>query len=294
MPPDPEPESDRLESDRLESARAGAPPEPRADLIETLTDYFTVTRGPLYSIVVSAPFFIAYELGIAFLKDRQPTGGQVRNLAEYILHRFTFGLGQLAYLLPAAAGMGLLYFLHWRGSRTRRRKGSAPDEFRPRYAWWMLAEGLVLALPLPFLFGEISARLAATAGGAGGAAGAGAGAGAQGPSLLFELTGACGAGAYEELLFRLFLFNGLLWFGHGLLRLEKLPAGILAAVVTAVVFALLHPAGNPACAGFRPAFFAFATLAGIYFAAICYFRSFGTAVATHASYDIMLTLLKHL
>ncbi len=30
-----------------------------------------------------------------------------------------------------------------------------------------------------------------------------------------------------------------------------------------------------------------ASIAGIYFSAICLYRSFGMAVATHASYDIM-------
>lgn len=283
LKPDPEPESERMESARAEPP-PGPPGEPPEGPLDAAVGYFTATRAPLYSIVVSAPFFIAYELGQMFLLPLQPEHRQVRNKAEYILHRFSFGLGQLAYLLPVAVGMGLLFFLHWRECRARKEKGAAPVGFRPHYVPWMLAEGILLALPLPFVFGEISAHLAATTGGA-------ARAGAGGTSFLFDFANSCGAGAYEELLFRLFLFNGLLWLGAGLLKMDKLAAGILSAVITSVIFALLHDAGNPLNPAFRPVFFVFATLAGIYFSAICYFRSFGTAVAAHASYDIMVPFI---
>jgi len=260
----------------------------RAGLGPAIREYFTVTRRPLYAVILSAPFFVAYELGILLLLPLQPPDGRVRNKAEVILHLPASALGHhLGFILPVLAGMGLLFYLDWRERRARRSRGQAPDQaVRPGFIPWMFAESVVLAVPLLFLPEELAKVLSAATEGAAGAAGA-AHAG------LFRLTTVCGAGAYEELLFRLFLFNGFLVLGTKLLRLEKLPSGILAAVVTAVVFALLHPQGNPLCAAFQPAFFVFATLAGVYFAAICYFRSFGTAVATHASYDIMITLLRH-
>jgi membrane protease YdiL (CAAX protease family) len=240
-----------------------------------IRDYFTATRRPLYSIVVAAPFFVAYELGMAYLYPEQPPEYRFRNMAEVILHQPGSAIGRhAAYVLPALLGIALLLFLDWR-ERKASRAAARPIAFRPAYLGWMLAESLLLALPLPFLLGEIAQRLQASSGGGGGG------------SLLFQLTSMCGAGAYEELLFRLFLFTGLLWLGQAL-KLHKLPAGMLAAAVSGVLFAAFHfMAGRP----FDPVFFVFAAAAGTWLAAICYFRSFGMAVATHAAYDIMMVLL---
>jgi hypothetical protein len=244
-----------------------------------IRDYFTATRRPLYSIIIAAPFFVAYELGVAFLYPQQPPEYKLRNMAEVILHRPETAIGRhAAYILPVLLGLALLLFLDWR-DRKASRAAARPIAFRPAYLGWMLAESLLLAMPLPFLLGEIAGRLAAASGGGGGGGGGGG-------SLLFAFTSMCGAGAYEELLFRLFLFNGLLWLGMAM-KLAKLPAGILAAFVSAVIFSAFHfMNGRP----FDPVFFTFASAAGVWLAAICYFRSFGTAVATHAVYDIMMVM----
>ena len=50
-------------------------------------DYFEQTRRPIYSILASAPFFIAYQLGIAFLLEHQPPRERYRNGAEDLLAR---------------------------------------------------------------------------------------------------------------------------------------------------------------------------------------------------------------
>lgn len=257
----------------------------RAGLGPAIREYFTVTRRPLYAVILSAPFFVAYELGILLLLPLQPPDGRVRNKAEVILHLPASALGHhLGFILPVLAGMGLLFYLDWRERRARRSRGQAPDQaVRPGFIPWMFAESVVLAVPLLFLPEELAKVLSAATEGAAGAAGA-AHAG------LFRLTTVCGAGAYEELLFRLFIFWGFLWLGTELLGLHKLAAGILAAVIGGLLFALFHPEGNFFSPSFSPLFFAFATLAGIYFSAVCYFRSFGLAVAAHASYDILTML----
>jgi len=252
----------------------------KGSLGSALRDYFTATRRPLYSIIIATPFFVAYELGVAFLLPAQPPEHQLRNTAEVILHRPETAIGRhAAYILPVALGLALLLLLD-RRERKANRAAARPIAFRPAYLGWMFLEGLLLAIPLPFLLGEIAQRLAATSGGGGGG----------GSSLLFALTSMCGAGAYEELLFRLFIFWGFLWLGTGLLGLHRLASGILAAVIGGLLFALFHPQGNFFSPSFSPLFFAFATLAGIYLSAVCYFRSFGLAVAAHASYDILTML----
>ncbi len=251
-----------------------------------LNGYFEHSRRPIYSIVASAPFFIAYELGIIFLYPHQPKEGRVKNLAEVILHQSARLVGRhAAYILPVLAGMVLLYLLHRRDQAERKAKagrsgGKKPSRwggFRFEYLALMYAEGLVLALPLGLLVREIPnvMRLLSLGGSPTG-------------RFLFRLTTMCGAGAYEELLFRLFMYTAFFYMGNKLLRLEKLPAGILAAAVSGVLFALFHFVGPGH--GFDLVFFVFATIAGIYLVAICHFRSFGLAVAAHAIYDIFVVL----
>jgi hypothetical protein len=250
-----------------------------------LRDYFTATRRPLYSVIIAAPFFADYELGIAFLYPRQPEEARARIVAADVLQSVGSAAGRhIAYLLPVVAGMALLLYLDWRERHERRaRAAQGAGGFRPAYITWMCAESLMLALPLRLASSEIVRMFAATAG-------ADAAATPRG-SLLFELTTYCGAGAYEELLFRRFLFMGLFWVGR-LAKLEKLPAGVLAAVVAGAIFAFFHPQGNFFSREFSAGFFVFATLAGVYFSVICLYRSFGMAVATHASYDIMSVLAR--
>ena len=245
-----------------------------------ISDYFAATRRPIYSILASAPFFIAYELGVIFLLSKQPAADRTLNKAAVVLQVLGSLLGQhAAYILPVAVGMALLFFLHWKERQASSRKGVPAPGLRLRYLPWMYAESLLLSLPLHLLLNEMDRGLALSAAG-----------GQNSRGWLFQITTFCGAGAYEELLFRLFMFTGFFWMARAL-KLEKLPAWILAAAVSSVVFAVFHNEGNPLSPAFSPIFFGFAMIAGIYLAAICHFRSFGTAVATHASYDIMAPLM---
>jgi membrane protease YdiL (CAAX protease family) len=106
---------------------------------------------------------------------------------------------------------------------------------------------------------------------------------------LEQIIGFVGAGIYEETLFRLLLFSGLL----ALFALTDFPTywGLgLAAAASALLFAGAHhlgPHGEP----FNGSFFAFRTAAGIFFAALYRTRGFGIAVGAHAFYDVLVGLL---
>jgi hypothetical protein len=95
-----------------------------------------------------------------------------------------------------------------------------------------------------------------------------------------------GAGIYEEVLFRLGLFGGLVL----LLRTVLIPwpvAWLLAAGVAAVAFAAAHhvgPYGEP----MRADYFLFRTLAGLYFTLLFVGRGFGVAIGAHAGYDVLV------
>jgi membrane protease YdiL (CAAX protease family) len=112
------------------------------------------------------------------------------------------------------------------------------------------------------------------------------------PVLLDERVGKVitfiGAGIYEEVLFRLVIFGGLVM----LLRFAEIPsvlAVIAAAVISSLLFAGAHhigPYGEP----FERIVFLFRMVAGLYFTVIFYFRGFGIAVGSHAIYDVLVGL----
>jgi membrane protease YdiL (CAAX protease family) len=98
-----------------------------------------------------------------------------------------------------------------------------------------------------------------------------------------------GAGIYEEVLFRLLLFSGLVW----VLRLTEMPAVAavgLAAAGSALLFSAAHHAG-PHGEPFRGYTFVFRTVAGLYFTFLYQLRGFGVAVGAHACYDVVVGVM---
>ena len=95
-----------------------------------------------------------------------------------------------------------------------------------------------------------------------------------------------GAGIYEEVLFRLGLFSGLVL----LLRMVLLPkflAILIAGIVGALAFSAAHHLG-PAGEELTAPKFLFRTVAGLIFTAIYAGRGLGTAVCSHAGYNILV------
>jgi membrane protease YdiL (CAAX protease family) len=98
-----------------------------------------------------------------------------------------------------------------------------------------------------------------------------------------------GAGFNEELVFRLVLFAGLARVLAPVLGAGT--AWIAALIVSSVLFSLAHHVGSGAEA-FSWDAFTYRALAGVYFAAIYYFRGLGVAAWTHALYDVFVLSLR--
>src|SRR5262249_51793858 len=99
-----------------------------------------------------------------------------------------------------------------------------------------------------------------------------------------------GAGIYEETLFRLLLFAGLVrllaWSDQ---RISSF-AIVLAAFASALLFAGAHhvgPHGDP----FNIYVLSFRTFAGLSCAGLYCARGFGIAVGAHAGYDVLVGLI---
>lgn len=109
-------------------------------------------------------------------------------------------------------------------------------------------------------------------------------------SLLQRMALSIGAGIYEELLFRLILISLMVMIGVDLLRLDRAAVAVTAILLSSLVFAAHHhpPIGAEPFDAVR---FLFRTMAGVYLAAIFWFRGYGPAAGCHAAYNLTLVIL---
>jgi membrane protease YdiL (CAAX protease family) len=246
-------------------------------------DYWNRSTLPLASLAVVAPLLVAYETGVLVLG-----AGAIRNGADVWLRRLLdlAGFGQY-FLLPVLT-CGIL--LAWHHAR----RDAWQIERRVLGAMWL--ESVALGLGLLLLAHAQVNLLAAWASPAPLAAGD-----STSPAAwAAHAVGYCGAGIYEELLFRLLLLPpavaALAWLGMN--RRYSLACGI---ALTSLLFAAAHYRFDFSMCGLHfasphgDAFtwfsFLFRALAGSVFALVFALRGFGIAAATHATYDLLVLAL---
>jgi hypothetical protein len=234
--------------------------------------YWSQSRSHRYSLLFALPLLLAYELLEAIAPVRMQ-GGVVRNGADVVLtNLFTYLLGPRGPLVFMAMVIGVSLWL------IRRDRGAG--RVQPGVFALMLGEAVVLALAFGVVVGTVTARVlgplrAMAAGGIGG-------------TSVERLTLSLGAGLYEELLFRVVIV-ALLSNVFRLLGIGRLPAGVAATVVGALLFSAFHyvgPLGEP----FRIESFIFRAIAGLAFSALYLTRGFGITAWTHALYDVAVLL----
>jgi membrane protease YdiL (CAAX protease family) len=233
--------------------------------------YLHATRHPWPTLLIMLPLLIVYEAGVLWLGGAKPE--MLRNGADAWLRMALESIG-LHQMLVAPALIAV-FFAVW----SYVRRGDRPDGLLGVCSG-MLLECFLFALALwglshgfaPFLN---SLGISLNVG--------------SGPDpTIAKLITFVGAGIYEEILFRLILFSGLAWLLRQAL-MPKFVAVILAAIVSAFLFATAHHVGayGEKMDSYR---FLFRTMAGIYFAIIYQFRGFGIAVGAHACYDVLVGL----
>jgi membrane protease YdiL (CAAX protease family) len=224
-------------------------------------NYWTLSRMPLTSLVFTLPLVLAYEGGVLALGRGSP-----RNGADVWLRQLLDAAGFGSYfLLPTLTVIGLLAWHHIEHDQWR---------FRPAVLAGMAVECVLWAAALVGL-ARLQDRFWPLA----------AGMAADGP--LARLVAFCGAGLYEEVLFRLLLLPALAW---AFARLGfSAAAGLLGLVGSSVLFSLAHYVG-PLGDTFTLYSFTFRFLAGLFFAVLFSLRGFGIAAGTHAFYDMLVGL----
>jgi hypothetical protein len=262
-------------------------------------NYLELSRRPIYCLLFIAPFLIGYEIGVLFDKRTLLAERMLRDFLTLFGRKFNFlsGLFVLAVLIG------------WQiGSRQ-------PWTVRPKVLGLMLAESAVLTLPLFLLHAVIPRNLSAPPPRPAAAAWVAPAEPAPGRSLcaaeaarlaaepapaqgerfgrrlIREIVISLGAGPYEELIFRLFLVELLLWLMIKGVRTEERTAVVVAVLVSATLFAGYHylpETGEP----FTWGSFLFRTGAGIYFSLIFVARGYGIAAGCHTFYDILVDVAR--
>jgi hypothetical protein len=233
------------------AGEAGPPPD----------TYWSISRRPLTSLVFALPLVLAYEGGVLLLGRGTPRNGAdvwLRTLLDQL------GFGQY-FLLPALTIIGLLAWHHVEHDRWR---------FSPGVLGGMAVESMLWATVL-FGIAILQNRFWPLAVG-------------LDEGIVARLVAFCGAGLYEEVLFRLLLLPAVNWIA------ARLGAGPLAAagwgvVGSSVLFSLAHYVG-PLGDTFELHSFTFRFLAGVFFAILFEARGFGIAAGSHAAYDILVGL----
>lgn len=108
-------------------------------------------------------------------------------------------------------------------------------------------------------------------------------------SVMDNLVLSFGAGAYEELVFRLLLLSGLLWAGRRV-GMKGVVLFATAFALDAALFSVFHyaPLGSD---DWQLWSFTYRFAAGIVFAALFVARGFAVAAYTHAFYDVFVLVL---
>lgn len=227
----------------------------------TTPSYWTDTRRPIYSAALVLPFLLTYEIGLLLLKPDRINGGDV------IIQRI---LGLISIQIPFLSAVVLLAcFVVW--------QVRAKGDWKLNWGFLQLAylESLACAIVLFLFMGWLSRTLPQASLAAAGLRG-----------RFLEVVLYCGAGVYEELVFRVLLLGLLLLVFTKLLHMETFAASVWSVILGALLFSLFHylPGGDT----FHINSFLQRAFAGVFFAALFVTRSFGVAAASHALYDILV------
>ncbi|MCI0740791.1 MAG: CPBP family intramembrane metalloprotease [Gemmataceae bacterium] len=237
--------------------------------------YWRGTRHPLSCIAFVLPLLCIYEVGLYFLGPTPPD--QLRNGADVWLRSALAAM----HLSPVYAAPALLVFIlvAWSAFYREERPGDAVSVWTG-----MVVESALFAVVLfglsqglgqltraltPYVYVPADAQAA--------------------EPVVENLVRYLGAGIYEETLFRLLLFSGLLTVLN-LAALPRLGALLAATLFSALLFAGAHNLGTFG-EPFHAYVFLFRTLAGMFFTWLFCVRGFGIAVGAHAGYDVLVGMI---
>ena len=240
--------------------------------------YWQLSRTPLTSLFFTLPLVLAYEGGVLLLGRGSPRNGAdvwLRHLLDAL------GFGQY-FLLPLLTVVGLLAWQYLAHDRWRMSLSAIPGMAAECVLWAVVLVGVgrlqqsLWPFHQPLVLWESLQLLHADAG-------------FGWHAVLTRLVGFCGAGLYEEVLFRLLMLPIAVWTFERL-GCSPLTAGFWALLVSSLLFSAAHYIG-PLGDSFTLYSFTFRAVAGLFFALLFLTRGFGIAAGTHFFYDLLVGLV---
>jgi hypothetical protein len=247
--------------------------------------YFAESARPLTSLVFVLPVLLFYELGIWLLGSTA-----IHNAASIWLRQLLNWLGFGQYLLlPILVVAVLMSWHHLLHQKWKLEFYAFGGMLAESVLWacmlvliWRIVSPLLTALPTPppdNSMQDVAASLKRSL------------------SLIVTY---CGAGLYEELLFRLLMLP-LVFAAFRVCHLSTTQAAITAVIFTSVLFSLAHyeisfGGGEKeisiwAGEAWNWGTFLFRLIAGIFFAVVFAYRGFGITVVAHVFYDVLTLFL---
>jgi len=250
---------------RANGRESAKPAKPSHLTIAPHRGYWRESESPLASLIFLLPMLVLYECGTGWLTPgREVAEPQV--IAFVLIRQFFALLHAHAIHLPAVTVAVMLLGWHI----------AIKDPWRIRLGTivGMTGESLALAVPV-LVLGMVMPRYFPLS----------AGAGAVDSAVIY-----CGAGIYEEFIFRLVLILFLSLIFRDAFEMRPVVAGVLMVVISGTLFSAYHYL-SPVEPPFRMRTFVFRSVAGIYFGALFLTRGFGVTAASHAFYDIFILIL---
>ena len=229
-----------------------------------MIDYFVRSKNLQKSFLFILPLLVLYEIGIILY------GSEVKNAADFLVKSPLEVFGKnAAFIFNSLVVVFSFWSLFYIEKKNR---------FNCRIFIPMFLESAVYAFLLGYVvlflvYGYLP--LAAT--------------GISSKGLVGGVILSLGAGVYEEIFFRLFIFSGLCFAFVKVGRLSTFMGTCLGIILSAGIFSSMHYMGATGDS-FSTYSFLFRFAAGVILAVIFALRGLGIAIYTHAMYDIMVVL----
>ena len=224
------------------------------------SEYFFKSKSLFYSLIVTLPLFIIYEIGIFFLFQADITFS--KNGADVLIEEFIKMLGLNGYYVASSIFIIALFFVLF-----SQRKNYKTFDISIRYILIMILESLFYAGILFLVLQNIYLIQGLTT------------------NVINNIILSIGAGLYEELIFRfllIFIFTKSFSF---IFKTNEFSSLILSIFFSSILFSSFHYIGIEL---FTPLSFTLRFIAGVYLSLIYINRGFGIVVLTHAFYDLFV------
>ena len=227
-----------------------------------MSNYWRYSRSAYYSAVAALPLLVIYEILIVLSQSRY---WGIRNAADVWIRTFLMAFDlQAQHITFVLIGISLA-LIPIAKSRARGIK------LKANYFALMFAECLAFSLVLGVVLQSILRLGGLLSGG-------------PGSGLMQNLALSVGAGLFEEIIFRVILFNLLFLLLSPLLK-RKVVAAVVSVLLASFLFSLSHYLGTMADT-WQLYSFMFRWAAGLLFTVLYFVRGFAITAYTHAFYDI--------